>query len=457
MSVRVRFAPSPTGLLHVGNARIAVLNYLFARRHGGEFLLRLDDTDIQRSRPEHAEAILRDLAWLGLAWQGPVRQSERLARYEEAAEELKRSGRLYPCYETAAELEAKREMLRRRGRPPIYDRAALRLTPAERARAEASGRRPYWRFRLSERTVSWIDLVLGERRVPLGSVSDPVLVREDGSPLYTFSSIVDDRDFSITHVIRGEDHVTNTAVQIDLWQACHSTPPPAFGHLPLLADQAGGKLSKRLASLSIRRLREDGVEAAALVSYLARLGTSGDIAPAPLEQLAASFDLSRFGHSPARFDMQQLLVINRQVLQHLPFAAVADRLPAGAGEEFWLAVRGNLDLLSEARHWWGVVAGDIAAPPQDEAALDGDEGFLRQAAALLSPEPWDEGTFARYAKALADATGRRGRALFHPLRLALTGEESGPELARLFPLMGRARVLERLQRAGAVLSPRKTM
>jgi glutamyl-tRNA synthetase len=440
--VRARFAPSPTGLLHVGNARIAVLNFLFARRHGGEFLLRLDDTDSARSRPEYAEAILRDLAWLGLAWEGPVEQSGRLVRYAEAAEALKRSGRLYSCYETAAELAAKREVQRRRGLPPVYDRAALRLTDAERARAEASGRLPYWRFRLSERTVTWQDLVLGERHVPLGSVSDPVLVREDGTPLYTFSSIVDDRDFAITHVIRGEDHVTNTAVQIDLWQALDTAPPPVFAHLPLLADESGGKLSKRVASLAIRRLAEDGVEKVALVSYLARLGTGGDVAPASLEQLAEEFDFSRFSRSPARFDGKQLLALNRQVLQHLPFAAVAERLPAGASEAFWLAVRGNLDLLSEARHWWEVVAGEITRP-----VLEDEKDFLREASVLLPPEPWDESTFSVYAKALSAATGRRRRALFHALRVALTGEESGPELARLLPLMGRARVLERLRLA----------
>ncbi len=450
-SVRVRFAPSPTGLLHVGNARMAVLNFLFARRHGGEFLLRLDDTDMARSRPEHGEAILCDLAWLGLEWQGPVRQSARLARYAEAAEELRRSARLYPCYETTEELAARRAAQRRRGKPPIYDRAALLLSDAERARAEASGRRPYWRFRLSERTVAWQDIVLGERHVPLSSLSDPVLVREDGTPLYSFGSIVDDRDFAITHVIRGEDHVTNTAVQIDLWEALAARPPPVFAHLPLLADAAGEKLSKRLASLAVRRLADDGVEAIALTSYLAMLGSGRDAEPTPLAELAKSFDLSRFSRSPARFDMRQLLALNRQVLQHLPFAAVAARLPAGAGEEFWLAVRGNLDLVNEARRWWEVVAGEIVPP-----VLEGEEAFLREAASLLPSEPWDETTFARYGKTLAAATGRRGRALFHPLRLALTAEESGPELARLMPLIGRARALARLQRA-AVSSLRKTM
>ncbi|MGH7057720.1 MAG: glutamate--tRNA ligase, partial [Acetobacteraceae bacterium] len=280
----MRFAPSPTGLLHVGNARIALLNFLFAKRHGGEFLLRLDDTDKERSRPEYAATILADLAWLGLSWAGPARQSERLARYTEVAEELKASGRLYACYETEAELAAKRAARAARGLPPLYDRAGLRLGESGRKSAEAAGMRPHWRFRLSDRTVAWQDLVLGDRHVPLSTLSDPVLIRADGSPLYTFSSIVDDRDLGITHIIRGADHVTNTAVQVDIWEARDSRiAPPAFAHLPLLADETGGKLSKRAQSLSIRALEEEGIEAPALVNYLARLGAGSDAAPATLE------------------------------------------------------------------------------------------------------------------------------------------------------------------------------
>ena len=443
MSVRVRFAPSPTGPLHVGNARIALLNFLFVRRHQGEFLLRFDDTDRARSRPEHAAGIVKDLAWLGLSWVGPAYQSERLAAYERAAALLRGEGRLYACFETEDELARKRESLRRRGRPPIYDRAGLRLTEGERARLEASGRKPYWRFLLSERSIAWHDLVLGERRIPLPSLSDPVLVREDGTPLYTFSSIVDDREFAITHVIRGEDHVTNTAVQIDLWEALEgSGEPPAFAHLPLLTDEAGGKLSKRLGSLGIRTLREDGVMAEALAFYLARLGTTGDGAVAPLDSLARDFDLATFSRSPARFDTHQLLTLNRHVLQHLSYADVQRKLPEGASEEFWMAVRENIDLLSEARQWWEVVAGEIAPPPSE-----GEGEFLRMAAALLPPEPWGAETWKAYAAALTAASGRRGRALFHPLRLALTGEEDGPALARLLPLIGRARAAARIEAA----------
>lgn len=443
MNVRVRFAPSPTGPLHVGNARIALLNFLYARRHGGDFLLRFDDTDRERSRPEHAAAILKDLAWFGLVWRGPEYQSERVPAYAAAADRLRASGRLYACFEGEDELQRKRSALRRRGHPPVYDRAGLRLTAADRARLEASGRRPHWRFLLSERAVSWNDMVLGERRIPLPSLSDPVLVREDGTPLYTFSSIVDDQEFAISHVIRGEDHVTNTAVQIDLWEALDGALRlPGFAHLPLLTDESGGKLSKRLGSLGIRTLREDGVTAEALGSYLARLGTAGGGPPEALESLAREFDFAAFSRSAARFDMHQLLMLNRHVLQHLSFAAVADHLPTGATEEFWLAVRENIDLLSETRHWWQVVAGEIAP-----VATPAEVSFLRAAVDLLPPEPWDDGVWKVYSAALTAATGRHGKALFHPLRLALTGEEDGPALARLLPLIGRARATARLEEA----------
>lgn len=443
-TVRVRFAPSPTGHLHVGNARIALLNFLFAKRHGGEFLLRLDDTDTLRSKPEYAAAILADLAWLGLAWEGPIRQSERLVRYRDAARALKANGRLYACYETETELAAKRAARKARGLPPLYDRAGLRLSPDERRVAEAEGRRPHWRFRLSDRTVLWHDLAQGERHVSLRALSDPVLIRADGSPLYTFSSVVDDRELAITHIIRGEDHVTNAAVQIDIWEAFESTVPlPAFAHLPLLADAGGEKLSKRVQSLSIGALREQGIEAQALTSYLARLGAGGDVVPASLDELAASIDLSAYSHATTRFDMHQLREHNHRLLQTLSYVAVADRLPPGADARFWEAVRGNIGTLSGASRWWRVVAGDIAP-----AGLAEEAAFLRTAAELLPPEPWREETFSGFVAALKTASGRRGRALFHPLRLALTGAEDGPELARLLPLMGRARAERRLREAG---------
>jgi glutamyl-tRNA synthetase len=440
MTPRVRFAPSPTGYLHVGNARMALANFLFARGHGGRFILRLDDTDTERSRPEHEEAIRQDLAWLGIEWDETFRQSDRLDRYAEMADRLREAGRLYPCFETEDELRAKREQRIKRGQPPVYDRAMLKLTPEQRAAAEAGGKRPYWRFLLSGGEAGWNDLVLGCRKVRLGTISDPVLIRADGTPLYTFTSVVDDIETRITHVIRGEDHVTNTAVQLDLFAALGADLGQlSFAHLPLLAGAEGGKLSKRLDSLSLRALRSDGIEATALAAYLARLGTSDDLELVPMAELTAGFDFAHISHAQARFDPAQLLALNRRALHSLPFDAVADRLPRGATEAFWLAVRGNLDLLSEARGWWDVVAGQIIPP-----VVEGEGEFLRTAHDLLPPEPWDADVFSGWTGALRDATGRKGRGLYLPLRLALTGEDHGPELRDLLPLMGRARAASRL-------------
>lgn len=443
--MKVRFAPSPTGYLHVGNARIALANALFARRHGGRFLLRCDDTDVERSRPEYEAAIEQDLGWLGISWDESFRQSERMAAYEAAAEALKRAGRLYPCFETEDELKAKRELRLKRGLAPVYDRAMLKLTAEQRAQAEANGKRPYWRFLLSEGEARWTDGVLGPRAVKLASVSDPVLIRADGTPLYTFTSVVDDIFAGITHVIRGEDHVTNTGVQIDIFRALGADPARiGFAHLPLLVDSDGGKLSKRLEGLSLRSLRQDGMEPTAIVAYLARLGSSASPEPMPFDAQAAEFELGRFSKSAARFDTAQLLALNRRVLQEAPFAAVRARLPEGATEPFWQAVRGNLDLLTEARHWWDVAAGAIVPPP-----IEGEGDFLRAALALLPAEPWDGATWKAWTAAVKTETGRSGRALFRPLRLALTGEEHGPELAALLPLMGRARAADRLALAAS--------
>jgi glutamyl-tRNA synthetase len=437
---RLRFAPSPTGYLHVGNLRTAVANYLFAQRHGGQLMLRMDDTDTARSRAEYEEAIQEDLRWLGIGWDQLARQSDRLSRYEAAAERLKAAGLLYPCFESEEELAAKRAMRLKRRLPPVYDRAMLALTPEQRAAAEANGKRPYWRFKLSGETVTWTDLVFGERRVKLPSLSDPVLIRADGTPLYTFTSVVDDLEFGVTHIIRGEDHVTNTGIQLDLMAALGARPREvAFAHLPLLTDTEGGKLSKRFDSLSVRSLRKDGLEPDAIIAYLARLGSADDMVPLPRAELVESFDLGRMSHSAAIFDPRQLLGINRHLLHRLSFAEVASRLPPAATEAFWLAVRGNLDLLSEARDWWRIVTEDIVPPAQPEEAA-----FLRQAAEHLPAEPWDVGTAGAWTKALGTAAGRKGRALYHPLRLALTGEESGPDLRDLLPLIGHARASRRL-------------
>ena len=439
-AMKLRFAPSPTGLLHVGNVRAALANYLLARRHGGGFLLRFDDTDVARNRPEFAAAIEQDLAWLGITWDETFRQSDHLADYTAAAAQLEASGRLYPCFESEVELQAKRDQRLRRHLPPVYDRAMLKLTKEQREAAEAGGKRPYWRFRLSDGAVRWTDLVLGEREVRLPTISDPVLIRADGTPLYTFTSVVDDLRCGITHIVRGEDHVTNTAVQLDIWAALGGNPRSvSFAHLPLLVGDDGGKLSKREGSLSLRSLRQDGVEPEAIVAYLARLGTSDDPVPSDLASLAAGFDLSRFSKSSPRFDIRQLLAMNRRVLHGLPFSAVQDRLPPGATEAFWEAVRGNLDMLSEARGWWDVVAGTIVPP-----VIEGEGPFLREALQALPAEPWNADVWTTWTDALKASSGRKGRTLFHPLRLALTGEDRGPEMRGLLPLIGRARTAERL-------------
>jgi glutamyl-tRNA synthetase len=439
--MRVRFAPSPTGYLHVGNARIALANYLFAKKHKAIFQLRIDDTDLERSRPEYEQGILTDLAWLGITYDETFKQSDRNAHYEAAAEKLRASGRLYPCFESDEELRAKREMRLKRGLAPVYDRAMLKLTPEQRAQAEANGKKPYWRFRLSDTTVEWNDLVLRRKGVKLTAVSDPVLIRTDGTPLYTFTSCVDDIESGVTHIIRGEDHVTNTGVQLDIFSALNANPSRlTFAHLPLLIDSDGGKLSKRLDSLSLRSLRQDGMEPTAITGYLARLGTPDSPEPLPLETLAETTDITRTSRSPARFDIRQLLALNRRILHNASFTDVCDRLPANATETFWNAVRGNLDLLTEARHWWGVVSGDIA-PPVQEGQFD----FFSEALAQLPAEPWDTTTWSSWTEALRTATGRKGRALFAPLRLALTGEEHGPELAMLLPLIGHDRAAMRLR------------
>lgn len=444
--MKLRFAPSPTGLLHVGNARVALANWLLARARGGRVLLRLDDTDTERSKAEYAEALAEDLRWLGLDWDESFRQSDRGALYAAAAERLKAGGRLYPCLENEEELRAKRERQLRAGKPPVYDRAALSLTADQLARARANGKEPYWRFRLSHRSVAWRDGVLGERQVKLPSLSDPVLIRADGTPLYTFTSVVDDLESAVTHVVRGEDHVTNTGVQLDLWEALGGDPRAlGFAHLPLLTDADGGPLSKRLGSLSLRQLRRDGIEPAALAGYLAALGTSRDPVPGMPAALVEGFDLGAVSRSPARFDPRQLLALNRRWLHDAPFAAVRDRLPEGAEEPFWLAIRGNLDLLTEARGWWQVVAGTVVPPPQ-EAERD----YLRAALEALPSEPWDEGSWGAWTAALREATGRKGRALFLPLRLALTGEEHGPEMKPLLPLIGRERAVQRLRVAAGL-------
>ncbi|WP_188580967.1 glutamate--tRNA ligase [Azorhizobium oxalatiphilum] len=437
-----RFAPSPTGYIHVGNARTALLNALLAQRAGGTFVLRFDDTDEARSRPEYADAIREDLAWLGIPPDQVSAQSGRLALYAAAAETLKAMGRLYPAYETEEELDLKRGLQRARGLPPVYDRSALALTEADRTKLEAEGRRPHWRFRLDQRVVSWVDGVRGPQQVDTASLSDPVLVRADGTYLYTLPSVVDDLDMGVTDVVRGEDHVTNTAVQIELIAALGGTAP-RFAHHNLLTLPSGEGLSKRLGHLSLRALREQGLEPLAVAALAVLVGTSEAVAPVEsLAALAVQVDLARISRAPARFDPEDLPGLSARTLHHLSFGAVADRFAAGgipADESFWLAVRGNLASFTEAADWWAICTGPLAP------AIAGDDAtFLAAISELLPPEPWDGATYKAWIAQAKAAGGRSGKALFHPIRLALTGRETGPELAALLPLMGRARVCARL-------------
>ncbi|HEY1779241.1 MAG TPA: glutamate--tRNA ligase [Roseiarcus sp.] len=442
----VRFAPSPTGRIHIGNARTALLNWLFARRRGGKFILRFDDTDLERSKAEYADAIETDLIWLGIRPDLIRRQSERMAAYDEAAARLKDLGQLYPAYETPEELDRRRKLQQARGLPPIYDRAALRLTAVERAALEASGRKPHWRFRLEPTTVRWDDMVRGESHIDGASLSDPVLRREDGSYLYTLPSVVDDIDFGVTHVIRGEDHVTNTAVQIQIFEALAGASP-CFGHHNLLTDAGGGGLSKRSGALSVAALRTKGIESLAVAALAVLVGSAEAVRPiASLDELAQLTDLSQLSRGSARFDEAELEALSARTLHRLPYAAVADRLAAlgVAGPEaqaLWLTVRGNLARLDDAAIWRQVTEGEVKPIVEDA-------DYLKLAASCAPDGPWDQSTWGAWTAQIKEISGRKGRSLFHPLRLALTGREAGPELATLLPLIGRSKALARLSAPG---------
>jgi glutamyl-tRNA synthetase len=442
MSVRVRFAPSPTGRLHVGNIYVALNNWLFARRNAGDFLLRLDDTDRERSTVEFAQGIEADLKWLGLVWDEFTQQSDRIVTYEAAAEHLKKSGRLYPCYETAEELALKRKVRLSQGKPPIYDRAALALSDADRVKLEAENRRPHWRFKLESGEVAWQDLVRGAQHIDASSQSDPILIREGGTFLYTLPSVVDDIELKVTHVIRGNDHVTNTATQIQIYEALGSAAP-GFGHLPLLVDVNGEGLSKRLGSLSIGQLREEGLEPMAVNAYLAHIGSGAAVEPVrSLGDLVAGHDLAKFGKTSPRFDPTELRHLNARLLHTLSFTEVAAHLQSlhfdQVDNALWDAARGNLEKIADIDLWQKICRSEIA-PTAQEA------GFMAQAAEVLPAEPWDPETWKTWTEAVKKSTGKKGKELFMPLRLALTGLDHGPELKVLLPLIGRDRAMRRLK------------
>ena len=448
MTLKTRFAPSPTGRLHVGNIRTALHNWMLAQKAGGRFLLRIDDTDAERSREDYVDAIRADLAWLGLEPDGEERQSERLAVYERAFAALKSAGRVYPAYETAQELELKRKIRLGRGLPPIYDRAALELSDEERAEKEAEGHAPHWRFRLDHDTpIRWIDGIRGAQSFDPAQLSDPVIRRADGSWLYMLPSAVDDLDMGITDVLRGEDHVSNTAVQIQMFTALIAALYPAatmprFAHEALLFGKEG-KLSKRLGSLGCDAFRERDIEPEALIAMLARLGTSQPVEPiAERKLLVETFDLATFGRAPAKFDDAELERINAAIVHQTDFARVRDRLPQGMDEAGWHAVRPNLAHVTEAADWWRLVTGPIEQPEFS----DEDRQFLAAAASALE---WSQTPWQNLTGTLKETTGRKGKTLFLPLRQALTGMDHGPDMNELLPLIGESEARQRLEQAAS--------
>ncbi|RMC36157.1 glutamate--tRNA ligase [Paracoccus alkanivorans] len=429
-----RFAPSPTGHIHVGNLRTALFNYLIARKAGGTFILRLDDTDRERSKQEYVDGIQRDLEWLGLQWDRVERQSLRLDRYAEVADNLRASGHLYEVFETPTELDLKRKKQLNMGKPPVYDRTGLNLTDAGKDKLRAEGRDGYWRFKLDHERIEWADGILGDISIDAASVSDPVLIRADGQVLYTFASSVDDTDMGVTNIVRGSDHVTNTATQIQIIRAIGGTPP-AFAHHSLLTGAKGEELSKRIGALSLKDLREAGVAPEALLSLMARIGSGQPVGLASLDELAEEFDLSRFGASPTKFDAEDLWPLTRERNQSLPFETVRDRIaalgvPADQAERFWRVASQNITTLEDLAGWWRICS-EGAEPLVD--AEDAD--FITEAMKLLPPPPYSDSTWGEWTASVKEATGRKGKGLFMPLRKAVTGQAHGPDMSELMPLL----------------------
>jgi len=430
-----RFAPSPTGYIHVGNLRTALMNYLIARKAGGTFILRIDDTDPERSKQEYVDAIQEDLEWLGLTWDRIEKQSDRLERYEDAAQQLRDMGRFYECFETPTELDLKRKKQLNMGKPPVYDRAALNLSDDEKANLRAERGNGHWRFKLDHERIEWTDGILGDRSIDAASVSDPVLIRADGQFLYTLASVCDDIDYGITDVVRGSDHVTNTATQIQIIEALGGAVPN-FAHHSLLTGPQGEALSKRLGTLALRDLREAGVQPMALLSLMARLGSSDQMElRANLEEIADGFDITKFGAAPTKFDVEDLYPLTAKVLQEKPLADVADAVaavgvPADKAERFWTVTRDNINTLNDLGKWWDLYTNGAEPEIDDE-----DKEFIAEAMKLLPEGPFDDDTWSTWTAAVKAATGRKGRGLFMPLRKALTGQKNGPDMASLMPLL----------------------
>lgn len=433
--IKVRFAPSPTGFMHIGNTRTALFNWLLAKKLGGKFMLRVDDTDKLRSKKEYEDAMRESLQWLGFVWSEEARQSAREDRYNEVKEKLIAEGRIYPCYETAEELEFKRKRAMAKGLAPIYDRQALNYTAEDIAKFEAEGRKPHYRFKLLSGTIEWNDIVRGHCQYDADKLSDPVIIREDGSYLYHLPSCIDDCDFGITHIVRGEDHVTNTASQIQMFEAIGGKVP-TFAHLPLLTGTEG-KLSKRLGSLGVRELKEEGVEPMAICSFLAKLGTSDAIEPFySLDELAESLNFEKLGRSQPKFDEEELKHFNTKLVRSMPYSMVKDRV--SVSEEFWNKVRANLDIVADIKIW-SEICNDAVTPIMEDRSL------TDIASDLLPKEPWDENTFNLWMNEIKQKSGKKGKELFHPIRKALTALDNGPELKILLPLIGYEKVAKRLK------------
>ena len=435
--VTTRFAPSPTGHIHVGNLRTALMNWMIAQKNGGTFILRIDDTDQERSKEEYVDGIKRDLEWLGLTWDRVERQSQRLERYAEKAQELRAAGRLYEVFESPTELDLKRKKQLNMGKPPVYDRAQHGLSEAQKDKLRAEGRAGYWRFLLDQSRIEWTDGILGDISIDAASVSDPVLIRADGQVLYTFASVVDDTDMGVTHIVRGSDHVTNTATQIQIMEAL-GHQPPAFAHHSLLTGPGGEGLSKRLGSLALKDLREQGVEPMALLSLMARLGASQPIELRMSHQeMIDGFDVSQFGAAPTKFDAEDLWPLTAKAISAMPYSDVAAQItalgvPADRAERFWDVVRANIGKRSEAAEWATLVLNGASPTVAPE-----DAEFVATALSLLDAPPYGAETWGQWTNAIKEATGRKGKGLFMPLRLAVTGREKGPEMADLLPLLSK--------------------
>ncbi len=437
---KVRFAPSPTGYLHIGNFRTALINFLFAKNKNGHFMLRIDDTDDERSLKKYEDAIKEDLSWVGINWDSLEKQSSRLSYYDQALQKLLDKKRVYPCFETAEELSLKRKKQLSSGKPPIYDRSALNLSDSDIADLKAKGRSPHYRFLLDHKDVNWNDLVKGTSQYNMSNLSDPVIIREDGRVIYTLASVVDDIDFEVTDILRGEDHMTNSAAQIQLFEALESSPPN-LGHLSLLTDISGAGLSKRLGSISLRDLKDEGFQPMAISSLLSKVGSSDAIEIfRDINQIISDFDISKFGKSKPKFDKNELRGLNSKLFKMLDFSDISNQLKKfnfKISSDFWELVKGNIENLEELELWWNIIYGNIEPKYNDE-------NFLNTALETLPEGNFDKNTWTNWTSILMEETGRKGKELYNPLRMCLTGQNKGPEMATLVFLMGRGKVLERL-------------